>query len=117
MGFSTRASTAGGVASISKSVKAAILHGTVHKNVNANIGKQTIRHRALQLDSTIVLDVVLNILLCGEPFQGTTLIYGYILLVIVLVSYRVSHMCTTQPEAIMISQGLMRPSSLCFETF
>ena len=117
MGSSTHASTAVGLVSISKSVKAAILHDTVQDSVNANIGRHAIRQRVLQLDSTIVLDVVLNILLCGEPSQGTTLIYGYILLVIVLVSYLRSHMCTTQPEAMMISQGLTRPSSLCFETF
>ena len=117
MGLRTRASTVVGLTRTSESVKAVILYGTVHNNANANIGKQAIKHRALPSHSIIVLDVVLSILLCGESSQGTALIYGCSLLVIVLVSYRVSHMCTTQPEAMIRSQGLIRPLLLCVETF
>jgi len=117
MRFGTRASTVVGLARTSKSVQAVISHGTVHNNVNANIGKQAIRHRARPSHSIIVLVVVMNILFRGESSQGTTLIYGYSLLVIVFVNYHVSHMCTTQPEVMIRFQGLMRPLLLCFETF
>ena len=78
-----------------KNVKAVILSVTAGNHVNTDTGKQDIAHRALPSCSIIVVDVVQNILLCGGPFQDTTLIYGYILLAIVLVKCRKSHIYAT----------------------
>jgi len=89
-----------------KSAKAAILYDIVENDVSVNTGKQGIGHRAQPSNLIIAVGVVQNMWQCGDQFQDTILIYGYILLASVLVHCRKSHMCTAIITTLF--QGLMR---------